>query len=151
MIVAPPRFIVPVYRFNQSTLTSPCVLGNMCAICHIHAPCAAGALCGDCRRLLPHVCQRATPAPPAFHITRRAALPLIWNLLAHFVLDNTALQLNYPGLENLRDQSSHVAESIILAYVAGVLAARNAVNFGWSAPPSAVTRYCPIPTKYPFV
>lgn len=151
MTTASSRFIVPVYRFNQSTLTSRCVLGNPCDVCRRHAPCAVGDLCGDCRRQLSYTCERATPAEPAFHVTRRAGLALIWNLLAHFVLSNTAIQLNYAGLENLRDQSSYVDESVILAYISGMVQARHAVNLAWSAPPAAVAKDCPIPTLYPFV
>jgi hypothetical protein len=150
IIISSPR-IIPVYRFNQSTLTSPCVLGSMCDVCRQHAPCAAGKLCGDCRRQRPHSCERATAAAPAFHVTRRAALALIWNLLARFVLSNTAIQLNYAGLENLRDESSHVDHSVILAYVSGMVQTRNAVDLAWSAPPAAVAKQPPIPTFYPFV
>ena len=151
IIIPPGPRNIPVYRLNQSTLWSPCVLGAMCDVCRRHAPCAVGQLCGDCRRQRPHTCERATPAAPAFHVTRRAALSLIWNLLAHFVLSNTAIQLNYAGLENLRDQSSHVAESVILAYVGGMVRVRNAVNLAWSAPPATVIKDFPVPTLYPFV
>lgn len=143
---------VPVYRQQQATMTSPCILGNLCPGCAKQAHChITGYPCRSCRRGGFHACERATVAEPAFFVTFQYALGLVWNGLARFVNRNTALQLTFSDLVPLRDQSCKVDEHVIVLYTAGSSRARLAVDFGWSVPPSAIEKSYPHMPVFPFV
>lgn len=144
--------IVPVYRLYQSTMTSPCVLGSPCPSCVQQALCrTAGYPCRSCRRGRHHICERASFAQPAFYVSVRYALDLIRNGLARFVNRNTAIQLTFADVTPLRDQSCNVDLSVILPYIEGSIYTRLVVDLGWSLPPLAIEKACPLTPIYPFV
>ncbi len=150
MQLLPPR-VVPVYRKNQSTLWSPCMIGHLCPSCRQHSLCRAGNPCRRCKLSKPAKCDRAVPAEPAFGVTRREAITLIYAGLAIFALDNTAIQLTFTRVENLRDASSKADEEFIFAFLAGSRAAALALELGWSLPPETVEASAPTLLPFPFV
>lgn len=143
--------IVPVYRLHQSTMTSPCTFGDSCPTCNQHGRCRRGYRCVACHKGVKYVCERATCAEPAFHVTPAAAINMIRNGLARFVNHNTGIQLTFSHLVHLRGLSCNVDELVILLYAAGSLSARSAVDLGWGEPPAAIERSCPSTPVYPFV
>ncbi len=150
MQLLPPRNI-PVYRKNQSTLWSPCVMGNLCEKCKRHQDCSSEKRCRRCRKGIQFKCEREIPAEPAFGVTRREALTLIWARLAVFVLDATAIQLTFTRVENLRDASSKADEEFIFAFLAGSYDAELALEFGWNISPRVVEGIPPTHLLFPFV
>lgn len=126
--------LIAVYRMHQPTLVSPCLLGNPCSVCALHAPCQTGEPCKSCRRGRAYDCERAYPAAPAYALRITAAIQLAKDGLAKFIHRNTALQLNFARLNHLRDQSCRVDEHVIWQYVVGLRRARLAVDLGWGVP-----------------
>jgi len=120
-----------VYRQHQATMFSPCSAGEQCETCAQHAACRAGKPCRPCRRGKRYECDRWIPAEPAFTLKIRDALTLVRHGLARFINRNTAVQLTYSRLTQLRDRSCKVDERLILEYVAGSRLARAAVDLGW--------------------
>jgi hypothetical protein len=119
---------------HQPTLVSPCLLGNPCSVCALHAHCLSGEPCKGCRKGQAHDCERAYPAAPAYALTIPAAIQLAKDGLAKFIHRSTALQLNFARLNHLRDQSCRVDAHLIWQYVVGIRRARLAVDLGWGAP-----------------
>ena len=133
--------IVPVYRMYQSTMISSCILGTPCPSCAQMAVCrTSGYKCRSCRRGGRHICERASFAEPAFYVTVRYALDR-----------NTGIQLTFADVTPLRDRSSKVDLSVILPYVGGCIHTRLVVDLGWSIPPLAIEKDCPLTAIYPFV
>lgn len=143
--------LIPVYRQQQRTITSSCVLGRLCRICQIHALCVAGELCRDCRRAIPYVCERARPAEPAFYLKPVQAITLVKNSLARFVNQNSGIQLTFSRVEQMRGESCNVEERLISLYIAGLERARVAIDVGWSSPPESEEKACSDDPLYPFV
>lgn len=133
-----PQPLIPVYRMHQPILVSPCMLGNPCRVCAIHAHCHAGVPCKGCRRGKAYECERAYPTPPAFVVRIAAALQLVRDGVANFILRNSALQLNFAKLTHLRDVSCNVDGQVIWQYAIGSRCVRIAVNLGWGLPLATV-------------
>lgn len=150
MQLQPPRDI-PVYRKNQSTLWSPCLLGDPCAKCRRHTDCYPAQLCHRCNRGRPPGCDRAVIADPAFGVTFREALSLIYVGLAVFVLNNTAIQLTFSCVGNIRDQSAKADEEFIFAFLAGEMDAAIALEQGWNLPPHVLAAITDARPLFPFV
>lgn len=142
---------IPVYRKYQLTMTAPCQLGDPCPACAPHIRCLNGDRCFHCRNGKPYTCERAQPTEPAFFVTFRYALAMIYEGLARFVHRNTALQLTFGRVENLRDQSCHVNEMVILDYLLGRRSTRIAVALGWNTPALVTEKTCPAFAMFPFV
>jgi hypothetical protein len=126
---------IPVYRKHQPALYSPCLLGEPCAICHLHAPCRGSRPCRDCRRGRTPECERAQPSTPAFTVRFNQALALVRNGLADFINRQTALRLTFSKIAHLRDQSLRIDERFLLAYAQGDKRARAVMDdpdAGWS-------------------
>jgi hypothetical protein len=128
--------LIAVYRMHQPTLISPCILGDPCRVCALHAPCHSGAPCKGCRRGKAYECERAYPANPAFALKIAAAVQLVRDGLARFIHRNTALQLNFARLTHLRDQSCRVDEHLVWQYSIGSRRARIVVDLGWGLRPT---------------
>lgn len=150
IVPAGPRNI-PVYRKYQATVTAPCQLGNPCPACAPHVRCTSGNRCFHCRNGKAYQCDREQPTPPAFFVTFRYALAMIYEGLARFIHRNTALQLTFGRVENLRDESCHVDEQVILDYLLGRRSTRIAVALGWKTPLSVSEKICPASSMHPFV
>ena len=139
---------VAVYRKNQLSYDSPCLLGDPCPTCAPHKQCHAGNPCPRCLRGKIYDCERATPARPAFWATVRTALCMLEWRLATFVHHNTALRLTDDVTAHLRDLSCDIDEDVVLQYLAEHLRARIAVDKGWGGrkkgtevPQSELTRH----------
>lgn len=122
---------IAVYRLYQSTLVSPCTLGDPCRVCALHASCHAGDPCKGCRRGKAYECERAYPANPAFAVKFSTAMRLVNEGLATFIHRNTALQLTFAKLIPLRDVSCKADEELSFEYVLGLYRARVAFDVGW--------------------
>jgi hypothetical protein len=125
---------IPVYRMHQPALQSPCLLGEPCAVCRLHAPCRSKP-CRDCRRGRTPECERAQPTAPAFTVRFNQALALVRNGLADFINRQTALRLTFSKIAHLRDQSLRIDERFLLAYAQGDKRARAVMDdpdAGWS-------------------
>jgi hypothetical protein len=142
--------LVPVYRLFQFTWDSPCFLGTPCSACQAYAL-EVGEQRSYQHRRGQSVCERATPAKPAFHVTRRQGLILVYAGLATLIHAANALQLTFSTVINLRDQSSKADEQLIFQFLAGSHRARKAIIEAWSAPPPSVNKSCPSGPIYPFV
>lgn len=131
---------IPVYRMHQPTLHSPCLLGEPCTVCRLHASCRSGRACRDCRRGRTPECERAQPTAPAFTVRFSQALALVRHGLADFINRQTALRLTFSKIAHLRDQSLRIDERFLLAYAQGDKRARAIIDdptVGWSARPPA--------------
>lgn len=131
-------FLVPVYRMHQPTLVSPCILGDPCYTCSIHAYCLSNP-CKRCRQGERTQCERAYPAPPAFVVRIVSALQLVRDGAAVFIHQNNALQLTFAKLTYLRDISSKINGTAIWEYAAGSKRVRIAVDLGWRTPVATVS------------
>jgi hypothetical protein len=129
-----PAPLIAVYRMHQPTFISPCILGEPCHTCAMHAPCQMGHPCKGCRRGKSYECERAYPAPPAFAVRIAAALQLVRDGAAVFIHQNNALQLTFAKLIHLRDISCKVDGRIIYQYVINSRWVQLAVNLGWGLP-----------------
>lgn len=132
------QLLIPVYRMHQPILVSPCLLGDPCRICAIHAYCLAGHPCKGCRKGKAYECERAYPTPPAFVIKVTAAVQLVKDGVANFIHRNSALQLNFSRLTHLRDVSCKVNGYVIWQYVIGVRCVQIAVKLAWGKPLATV-------------
>jgi len=142
--------LVPVYRLFQFTWDSPCFLAKPCHACRIFAERYGEQehyqyRRGEC------VCERATPAKPAFYLSRRKGLTLVYEGLASLVHAGNALQLTFSTVTNLRDASCKADEQLVMDFLAGSLRARHAIYEAWSSPPPAIDRECAPAAVYPFV
>lgn len=134
---------IPVYRMHQSTLHSPCLLGDPCAVCRAHSACRSVKPCRDCRRGRTPECERARPAIPAFTVKFNQALALVRQGLADFINRQTALRLTFSKVAHLRGQSLRIDERFLMAYVQGDKRARVIIDdaaVGWSNRPATVTK-----------
>lgn len=127
--------LISVYRMHQPTLISPCLLGDPCSVCVLHALCQSGEPCQGCRKGRAYECERAYPASPAFVASITSAIQLVKDGFARFILRNSALQLTFAQLTYIRDQSCRVDEHVIWQYVIGSHRARIAVDIGWGPCP----------------
>lgn len=114
---------------HQPAMTSPCMLGEPCATCSAHAPSSSGEVCNcrDCRRGKT-LCERATPAVPAFVVTFKEAMTFVNHGLAQFINRNTALRLTFSKIAQLRDRSLKVDEAFLMRYVEGGKSEREAID-----------------------
>ena len=126
-----PQKLVAVYRMNQLSYDSPCLLGDPCPTCALHKECQAENRCDDCLRGRRRDCERQTPAKPAFWAKRRVALALLHCGLATFIHQHTAVRLTDDETAHLRDLSSVIDEEVVLQYLAQRFLARVAVDGGW--------------------
>lgn len=133
--------LIAVYRMHQPTLVSPCIMGEPCRVCALHAPCQAGKPCKGCRRGKAYECERAYPTPPAFAVRVTAALQLVRDGVATFIHKNTALRLNFARLTHLRDLSCKVNGYVIWQYAIGSRYVRIAVDLAWAIPIAIITIY----------
>jgi hypothetical protein len=124
------QYIVPVYRMHQPTFLSPCILGEPCHTCAVHAYCLSDP-CKDCLQGKTVECERAYPAPPAFAVRFISAIKLVRDGLAVFIHKNTALQLTFAKLTYLRDTSCNINGTAIWEYVAGSGRVKAALYVGW--------------------
>lgn len=106
---------IPVYRMYQSSMVSPCLIGDPCSVCAAHVECRSGRQCQDCRRGKT-LCLRATPAEPAFTLTFTKAMIFVRHGLATFINGNKALRLTFSKISQLRDQSLKITEQLLIAY-----------------------------------
>lgn len=125
-----PQPLVPVYRMHQPTLVSPCILGDPCHTCAIHAYCLSDP-CKACLQGKSVECERAYPAPPAFVVRIAAALQLVRDGEAVFIHRNNALQLTFAKITYLRDTSCKINGTAIWEYVTGSERVRAALYVGW--------------------
>jgi hypothetical protein len=130
--------LVPVYRMHQPTLVSPCVLGEPCYTCAVHAYCLSDP-CKGCLQGKTVVCERAYPALPAFLVRIRSAIQLVRNGEAVFIHQNNALQLTFAKLTYLRDTSCNINGTAIWEYVAGSDRVRAALYVGWRKRVATIT------------
>lgn len=142
--------LVPVYRLYQFTWESPCFLAPPCSACQAYAL-EFGQQDSYQHRRGQSVCERATPANPAFYVTRRQGLILVYAGLATLIHGGNALQLTFSTVTNLRDQSSRADEQLIFQFLAGSYRARKAIYEAWSTPPSSIDKACSSGPIYPFV
>lgn len=144
--------LVAVYRMFQFTRESPCLLGTPCGACQLYAQ-AKSVEPDDYyyRREQQYVCERATPAKPAFYVTRRQAFQMLFDRLAALIHEGWALQLTFSVVTNLRDVSSKADERLVFAYLAGSVRARIAIYQAWSAPPPSLAASIAPSAGYPFV
>jgi hypothetical protein len=105
--------LISVYRMHQPTLISPCLLGDPCSVCVLHALCHSGEPCKGCRKGRAYECERAYPASPAFVLNVTSAVQLVKDGFARFIHRNSALQLTFAQLVYLRDQSCRVDEHVV--------------------------------------
>lgn len=126
---------------HQPTLSSPCIMGEPCPTCALHAQCQSGYPCKSCRRGKVFECERAYPTPPAFVVRIAAALQFVRDGAAVFIHQNNALQLTFARLTYLRDTSCKINGTAIWEYVAGSQRVRIAVNLGWRTPIATVTYF----------
>lgn len=123
--------LIPVYRMHQPAFVSPCILGEPCPVCALHATCRQKQ-CRSCRAGQPYECERARIARPAFFLKFTAALRLVNDGLATFVHRNSALRLNFDEITALRGQSCRIDQHLIWQYAVGSRRAQIAVELGWS-------------------
>lgn len=142
--------LVPVYRLFQFTWNSPCFLGTPCSACQAYVLEYGEQRSYQFRRGQ-SVCERATPAKPAFCVTRRQALIVVYAGLATLIHAGNAIQLTFSTVTNLRDQSSKADEQLIFQFLTGSYRARKAIIEAWSTPPCSVEKPCPSGPIYPFV
>jgi hypothetical protein len=116
---------------HQPTLFSPCILGDPCHTCAIHAYCLSDP-CKDCLQGKTVGCERAYPAPPAFAVPVPSAIRLVRDGLAQFIHQNNALQLTFAKITYLRDTSCNINGTAIWDYVAGSHRVKTALYVGWS-------------------
>ncbi|HKT48784.1 MAG TPA: hypothetical protein VJV96_00730 [Candidatus Angelobacter sp.] len=142
---------ISVYRMYQFTRNSPCLLGTPCATCARYAEEILSKTQRYYFRGAKYVCERAVPATPAFYVTRRQALSLLFNQLAVLIHDGWALELTFSVVTNMRDASSKADEHLVMAYLAGSYRARIAIEQAWSSPPPFISADLsrPVPI-YPF-
>jgi hypothetical protein len=124
------QLLVPVYRMHQPTLFSPCILGDPCHTCAIHAYCLSDP-CKDCLQGKTVGCERAYPAPPAFTVRVSSAIRLVRDGMAQFIHQNNALQLTFAKITYLRDTSCNINGTAIWEYVAGSDRVKAALYVGW--------------------
>jgi hypothetical protein len=124
------QLLVPVYRMHQPTLFSPCILGDPCHTCAIHAYCLSDP-CKDCLQGKTVACERAYPAPPAFSVRVLSAIGLVRDGMAQFIHQNNALQLTFAKITYLRDTSCNINGTAIWEYVAGSNRVKAALYVGW--------------------
>ena len=124
------QYIVPVYRMHQPTFLSPCILGDPCHTCAVHAYCLSDP-CKGCLQGKTVECERAYPAPPAFAVRFISAIKLVRDGLAVFIHKNTALQLTFAKLTYLRDTSCNINGTAIWEYAAGSDRVKAALYVGW--------------------
>ena len=124
------QLLVPVYRMHQPTLFSPCILGDPCHTCAIHAYCLSDP-CKDCLQGKAVACERAYPAPPAFGVRVLSAIRLVRDGMAQFIHQNNALQLTFAKITYLRDTSCNINGTAIWEYVAGSHRVKAALYVGW--------------------
>lgn len=143
--------LISVYRMYQFTRNSPCLLGTPCATCVRYAEEVLSKPQRYYFRGLQYICERAVPSPPAFYVTRRQALSMLFNGLAVLIHDNWALELTFSVVTNIRDASSKADEHLVMAYLAGSYRARIAIEQAWSSPPPSISADLsqPVPI-YPF-
>jgi len=115
---------------HQPTFLSPCILGDPCHTCAVHAYCLSDP-CKDCLQGKTVECERAYPAPPAFAVRFISAIKLVRDGLAVFIHKNTALQLTFAKLTYLRDTSCNINGTAIWEYVAGSDRVKAALYVGW--------------------
>lgn len=142
--------LVAVYRLFQFTWESPCFLAKPCRACQLYAEKFGERdryqyRRGEC------VCERATPAKPAFYVSRRKGLILVYEGLASLIHAGNALQLTFSTVTNLRDASCKADQQLVMEFLAGSLRARQAIYEAWSCPPPAIDRECIHTPVYPFV
>jgi hypothetical protein len=123
--------LIPVYRKHQPPFVSPCILGEPCPTCAIHAYCQAGHPCKGCRRGRPYECERACPALPAFVVSHRSAIQLVLDGAAVFIHKGNALQLTIEKLAHLRGLTCKIEDVAMFEYAAGSGFIRTAVNMSW--------------------
>jgi hypothetical protein len=136
----------------QFTRNSPCLLGTPCPACVRYAEDILSKPRRYYYRGAQYVCERAEPAEPAFSVTRRQALSMLFNELALPIHDGWALELTFSVVTNIRDASSKADEHLVMAYLAGSYRARIAIEQAWSSPPPFISADLsqPVPI-YPFV
>jgi hypothetical protein len=124
--------LIPVYRHHQPTMWSKCLLANPCETCAPHRECKPGGMrCRQCVRGKRPECPLAEPAPPAFTVTKTAAIKLVRLGLAEFVNSCKALRLTFSRAMELRGSSCTVDEGTLLAYALGQPWARAVIDRGW--------------------
>ena len=122
--------LVPVYRMHQPSFVSPCILGDPCHTCAIHAYCRSNP-CKDCLQGKTVTCERAYPAPPAFAVRVVSAIKLVSDGMAEFIHQNSALRLSFAKITYLRDTSCNINGTAIWEYVAGSHRVKTALYVGW--------------------
>lgn len=122
--------LVPVYRMHQPSFVSPCILGNPCHTCAIHAYCLSDP-CKDCLQGKTVDCERAYPALPAFAVRIPSAIRLVRDGMAEFIHQNNALRLTFAKITYLRDTSCNINGTAIWEYVAGSNRVKAALYVGW--------------------
>ncbi len=122
--------LVPVYRMHQPSFVSPCILGDPCRTCAIHAYCLSDP-CKDCLQGRTVGCERAYPAPPAFAVRIPSAIALVRDGMAEFIHQNNALRLTFAKITYLRDTSCNINGTAIWEYVAGSHRVKTALYIGW--------------------
>ncbi|HZE79823.1 MAG TPA: hypothetical protein VE604_02910, partial [Candidatus Polarisedimenticolia bacterium] len=130
--------LVPVYRMHQPAFVSPCILGDPCHACAIHAYCLAHP-CKDCRQGKTVECERAYPAPPAFAVRIVSAIKLVRDGAAEFIHQNSALRLTFAKFTYLRDTSCKINGTAIWEYVAGSERVKAALYIGWRKRVATIT------------
>ena len=135
----------------QITRNSPSLLVTPCATCSRYVEEIPSKPQRYYFRGTEYVCERAVPAPPAFYVTRRQALSLLFNGLAILIHGGWALELTFSVVTNMRDASSKADEHVVMAYLAGSYRARIAIEQAWSSPPPSISADLskPVPI-YPF-
>jgi hypothetical protein len=122
--------LVPVYRMHQPAFVSPCILGDPCHTCAIHAHCLSDP-CRDCLQGKTVACERAYPAPPAFCVRVPSAISLVRDGMAEFIHQNNALRLTFAKITYLRDTSCNINGTAIWEYAAGSERVKAALYVGW--------------------
>ena len=115
---------------HQPAFVSPCILGDPCRTCAIHAYCLSDP-CKDCLQGKTVVCERAYPAPPAFAVRVASAISLVRDGMAEFIHQNNALRLTFAKITYLRDTSCNINGTAIWEYVAGSERVKAALYVGW--------------------
>ena len=132
-----PQPLIPVYRMHQPIMVSPCILGDPCRICVLHALCQSSP-CTGCRQGKAYECERAHPSAPAFMVKMQVAMQFIRDGMANFIHRNSALQLNFSRLTDLRDMSAHVNGNVIWQYIVGPRIVRLTVDMAWAVPIASI-------------
>ena len=122
--------LVPVYRMHQPAFVSPCILGDPCPTCAVHAYCMSNP-CKDCLQGKTVGCERAYPAPPAFAVRIPSAIRLVRDGMAEFIHQNNALRLTFAKITYLRDTSCNINGTAIWEYAAGSERVKAALYVGW--------------------